>query len=116
MVWPQLPDNKDRRLRSVTYASLCLVRTTWCDDSGFRRVALSVHANPREASTQQAGQLSQARAEYISRLVVSLGVPASNICMRAQGARQPVAEPPSPKNIRVEMVVSCLNPQRPFCE
>ena len=87
-----------------------------CDDSGFRRVALSVHADPREASTQQAGQLSQARAEYISRLVVSLGVPASNICMRAQGARQPVAEPPSPKNIRVEMVVSCLNPQRPFCE
>lgn len=74
------------------------------------------HADPREASTQQAEQLSQARADYISRLVVGLGVPASNICMRAQGARQPVAEPPSPKNIRVEMVVSCLNPQRPFCE
>lgn len=74
------------------------------------------HADPREASKEQAEQLSQARTGYIRRLVVGLGVPAANICMRAYGARQPVAEPPNPKNIRVEMVVSCLNPQRPFCE
>lgn len=74
------------------------------------------HADPREASTEQAEQLSQARADYISRLVFGLGVPASTICIRAHGARKPVAEPPSPKNIRVEMAVDCLNPHRPFCE
>ncbi|WP_353888953.1 OmpA family protein [Acidovorax kalamii] len=74
------------------------------------------HADPREASTEQAEQLSQARTDYIRRLVVGLGVPAANICMRAHGARQPVSEPPSPKNIRVEMSVDCLNPHRPFCE
>lgn len=26
--WSQLPDNEDRRLRSVTYASLCPIRST----------------------------------------------------------------------------------------
>lgn len=68
---------------------------------------LNAHADKYEVPPAAYDNLAQNRAEYVQGLLVGLGVPKNRICTFARGASQPVANPPSTKNARVEIDVLC---------
>ena len=65
------------------------------------------HTDPAEVPQKAQAGLSAARAEYVAELLSKAGVPKPDICVRSNGATQPVVKAGDPMNARVEIRVQC---------